>query len=252
MRKLTVLTGLIFCWSIFAYSQEELIPPRRSRMAKVGLFGAFTPGVIFPDVKPINDFLKGGGAAPLKEDGVFLWGGAGAAYIMLVPNLRVGGVGMSGSIKSTLVNVSTNVRKEAELRIGYGGVTIEYVVPIFEELDVAGGVMLGTGGIDLVLRQSNGASDTWQTEQDFLGNGLATPTPNNVTRTISGKFFVYVPSVYIEYSILGWLAVRGGASYVGMVAPSWHVDDNYEVVGVPGTVNGKGFMANIGIMLGTF
>ena len=252
MRNLAVFVILIVCWSTFGFGQEEPIPPKRSRMAKIGLFGAFTPGWIFPDVKPINDFLKGGGAAPLKDDGVLLWGGSGAAYIMLVPNLRLGGVGMSGSIKSTLVNVTTNARKDAQLRIGYGGVTIEYVVPIVEQLDVAVGTMLGAGGIDLVLRQSNRQTDTWQSEQDFLRTGMTTPTTNNVTRTLTGTFFVYIPSLYVEYTILGWLAVRGGVSYVGMAAPSWEVDGNYELLGVPGEVNGKGFMVNAGLMLGTF
>jgi len=252
MRKLAVFVTLIVCWSAFGFAQEEPIPPKRSRMVKIGLFGGFTPGLIFPDVKPINDFLKGAGAAPLKDNGVFLWGGSGAAYIMLVPNLRLGGVGMSGSIKSTLVNVTTNVRKDAQLRVGYGGVTIEYVIPVFEQLDVAVGTMLGAGGIDLVLRQSNGLSDTWQSEQDFLRSGLTVPPANNVTRTLSGTFFVYVPSLYVEYSILNWLAVRGGVSYVGMAAPSWEVDSNYELLGVPGEVSGKGFMVNAGLMLGTF
>jgi hypothetical protein len=63
---------------------------------------------------------------------------------------------------------------------------------------------------------------------------------------------VWVPAVNIEYGILGWLGVRLGASYVGMSAPSWTVDDQYDLLGVPSKVSGKGFMVNMGIFIGTF
>ena len=250
MRKLAiVLTLAATVWSA-ASAQEEPIPPKRSRMAKMGLFGGFTPGFLFPDVKPINDFLLKGKGAALNDGGMFLWGGGGAAYIMVVPNLRVGGVGMSGSIKSTSLS-TLGIRRDAELKIGYGGVTIEYVVPIVERLDVAFGAALGVGGIDLTLRQSNGQTSTWTGEQDYLATGMGAPG-SNITRVLSGSFFMYVPSVNVEFAFLGWLALRVGGSYVGMAAPSWRVDGNYDLIGVPGEVNGKGFMINAGLLVGTF
>ena len=61
-----LLTVVALCVSL-GLAQDEVIPPKHSRMAKVGLFGGFTPGMLFPNVKPINDFLVAGGAAPLKE-----------------------------------------------------------------------------------------------------------------------------------------------------------------------------------------
>jgi hypothetical protein len=250
MRKLALTLTLAACVCGSAFAQEEPIPPKRSRMVKVGLFGGFTPGMLFPDIKPVNDFLSAGRGARLKEDGMFLWGGAGAAYIMLVPNLRVGGAGMSGALKSTSVS-TIGIRRDAELRIGYGGVTIEYVVPIVERFDFAVGGLLGAGGIDLILRQSNGGTNTWIGEQNYLASGLGTPA-NNITRTLSGSFFIYVPSASFEYSFLGWMALRVGASYVGMAAPSWKVDGNYDLIGVPADVSGKGFMINAGVLIGTF
>jgi hypothetical protein len=250
MRKLSLILILAACVCGSAYSQEEPIPPKRSRMVKVGLFGGFTPGMLFPDVKPINDFLSAGKGAPLKDNGMFLWGGAGAVYIMLVPNLRVGGVGMSGRLTSTSLS-TLGIRRDAELRIGYGGVTIEYVIPIVERFDCAVGAMLGAGGIDLTLRQSNGGANTWAGEQNYLSTGLGAPA-NNITRVLTGSFFIYIPSVSFEYSFLGWLALRVGGSYVGMAAPSWKVDGNYDLIGVPAEVNGKGFMVNVGLLVGTF
>ncbi|MEW6510165.1 MAG: hypothetical protein AB1428_04330 [Bacteroidota bacterium] len=250
MRTFPVIVALACCCIFQGVAQEEPIPPKRSRMVKVGLFGGFTPGMLFPDLKPINDFLKGGKGAALKEGGVFLWGGAGAAYIMLVPNLRVGGVGMNGSIKSSSVDAA-GVRRDAELGVGYGGVTIEYVIPIVERFDFAVGTMLGAGGIDLTLRQSSGGTNTWQGEQTSFGNTPGSATIN-ATRVLSGSFFVFIPSACVEYSMLNWLALRVGVSYVGMAAPSWSVDGKYDLLGVPSGVSGRGVMVNAGLLVGTF
>jgi hypothetical protein len=246
-RAIVSLLAVTFVITV-SLAQEDPIPPKRSKAAKIGGLGGFTPGLLFVDVKEINNFLQSGKGAPLKDNGIFLTGGAGAAYIMVVPNLRVGGLGMSGSIKSSSLD-ATGLRRDAELSVGFGGVTFEYVVPVVEHFDVAFGTMLGTGGIDLTLRQHSGGANTWNGEQGYLGGTGTTP---NVTRKLGGTFFVFVPSVNFEYSILSWVGIRLGASYVGMAAPSWKVDDEYELLGVPSKVSGRGFMINAGLFVGTF
>ncbi|MEO8167988.1 MAG: hypothetical protein ABI623_07065, partial [bacterium] len=74
----------------------------------------------------------------------------------------------------------------------------------------------------------------------------------NSTRKLTGSFFVVVPEVSLEYGILGWVGVRLGVSYVGMIAPSWQVDEKYELLGVPSNISGRGVMINAGIFVGTF
>ncbi len=252
MKKglLILLVGLFSCSAVMA--QEEPIPPKRSKMPKVGLFAGFTPGWLDVDVAPVNDFIAKAGGASLGTNGMIMYGGAGAIYIMVIPNLRIGGAGMSGSLSSTLLdNNNPQLRHDAKLNVGWGGVTIEYVFPILERLDISAGAMLGWGGMDLTMRVSNGAANTWEGESTFLGKGLTTPT-NNITRTYSGKFFVYIPSVNVEYAFVGWLAARLGVSYVGMAFPSWQVDGNYDFLGVPSNVKGSGFMVQAGIFFGTF
>jgi len=63
---------------------------------------------------------------------------------------------------------------------------------------------------------------------------------------------VWIPSVNLEYAFLGWGAVRAGVSYVGMSFPSWELDGEYDLIGVPEDVNGSGFQVNLGILVGTF
>ena len=256
MKRVLLAVIILSLAGSFVYSQEDSIPPippKRSRSARIGAFGGFTPGWLFLNVDPINLYLAGAGGAPLKDDGVFLYGGAGSAYIMFLPNLRVGGVGMSGSIKSTSLD-GLGVRRDAELSVGYGGVTFEYVIPVIERLDVLVGAMLGGGGIGITLRADAGGNKTWAQEWGNFGSGNYQHggTITNITRKLDGRFFVWVPSVNAEYALLGWLGARLGVSYVGMSAPSWQLDDNYDLLGVPSDVNGKGFMINAGLFVGTF
>lgn len=238
------------------YPQGEEIPPmppKRSKAAKVGAFGGFTPGWLFADVAPVNEVLRNSGGAALNDDGIFLFGGGGSAYIMFVPNLRVGGVGMGGSIRSTALD-AFGVRRDAELTVGFGGVTIEYVIPVVERLDIAFGGMVGGGGMELTLRQDIGGNKTWQQEWGNFGSGNYQNGGQiaNVSRKLDGSFFVWVPTVSVEYAILGWVGFRVGAGYVGMSAPSWKLDGKHDLLGVPSKVNGKGFMVHGGLFIGTF
>ncbi len=250
MKKALALVLLLALLVPPALAQEEPIPPKRSRMAKVGLYGGFIPGWLNIDVKPINDFIVGAKGAPLSDNGVLMLGGGGAIYIMVLPNVRIGGVGMGGSLKSTSLDAA-GVRRDAQLNVGFGAATIEYVIPIIERLDVALGVMLGGGGIDLTMRMSNGGNNTWTSEQKFFNDGFS-GTLNNISRTYSGSFFIWSPTLNVEYSLLSWFAVRLGASYVGMAFPSWQVDSAYDLLGVPSNVSGKGFMVSAGLLFGTF
>jgi hypothetical protein len=231
-------------------AQDDPIPPKRSRMSKMGLFGGFTPGYLFMDVKPINSFLTGGKFAAVSEGGVFMTGGAGAAYIMVLPNVRVGGMGLSGGLKSS--SVEGTLRRDAQLSVGMGALTVEYVVPVVPRLDAAFGATVGWGFIDLTLRQNYGGANTWTGEQQILAGPSGIAVPPNATRILNGSFLLLSPTVNVEYAVLPWLALRVGASYSLMMLPSWRVDGEYELLGVPSDVKGQGLMLQGGILVGTF
>ncbi len=252
MRTRLCTLALLFVFTIPLIAQEEPIPPRRSKMAKVGLFGGAMPGVLFPDLGPINDYLKAAGAGTVSDNGIFMYGGGGAIYIMLVPNVRIGGMGMSGSTSSSVL--SGTVRKDADVSIGFGGVTVEYVISIVPRLDLAVGTMIGWGGIDITLRQDLGGAKTWAKEwTNFTTGDYETGAQvNDIERVMKGSFFIMVPSVNLEYAITGWLGARLGISYVAMMAPYWSLDSKYDLLGVPSSVSGKGFMINAGLFLGTY
>lgn len=252
MKRVVAICVLILTVASVCLAQEEPIPPKRSKAGKIGGLFGYTPGWLFVDTAPINNFILLNKGAALKTSGVYLNGIGGSAYIMFVPNLRVGGLGMSGKSSSTSLD-AFGVRRDVELNVGFGGVTVEYVLPLAERLDIGFGIMLGGGGLDITLRQDNGTALNWTGEWGNFGTGTYNQAQLiNSTRKLTGSYFVVVPSVNVEYGILAWIGARLGVSYVGMLAPSWKVDDKYELLGVPSNISGRGFMINAGFFVGTF
>lgn len=236
---------------------EEPLPPPHHSQAKIGGAAGFTQSLLFLNLDPINSVLTKYNAAPFNNNPLFMLGGQGYGYIMLIKNLRVGGMGMSGSMTSKSIDTSTNVQRDVSLSVGYGGVTIDYVVPVFPRLDVTFGALLGGGNLTLRLTHNDGTAKAWSNLWNDLGqtgNSNGQVPVSEFTHTISGSFFIYQPSINVEYAVLQYLGIRLGVSYNGMAGNSWTLDGNdaFSVVGVPSDISGKGIMINGGIFIGTF
>ncbi|MBI4547473.1 MAG: hypothetical protein HY707_05815 [Ignavibacteriae bacterium] len=233
---------------MFAQEQEyEPVPPKRSSQAKLGGALGFTQHWLFLDVDPLNKVLRNSGAKELDDRGMLLLGGQGYGYILFVQNLRIGGMGVSGTSKSRSLTGFT--RRDVELKVGFGGVTIDYVIPIVPRLDVAIGGLLGGGGLDIKMTRDDGRPKVWNNLWTDYGSQMPV---QEYSRKLSGSFFIYQPSVNLEFALLRWLGFRAGVSYVGMAGGDWELDEKYELLGVPDEINGKGFMLNGGIFIGTF
>jgi len=257
-RLLLISFCLLFILEIPLLAQEDEeqvpLPPKHSAQAKIGGAGGFTQNILFLDLNPINDLLKKSNAAPFSNNPMLLLGGQGYGYIMLVPNLRVGGLGAGGSMVSKSYDPDTDIRRDVELSVGFGGVTIEYAVPVVPRLDIAFGVMLGAGSTSIRMTRNINSNILWEKIWDdySMDNLLAGKYTGEYTRNLSGSFFIYQPSLNIEYAVLRWVGLRVGVSYNGMAVTDWKLDDQYDLIGVPDKVSGRGFMINGGIFLGTF
>ena len=159
-------------------------------------------------------------------------------------------MGVGGTRKAKALDPVTNTRRDIEYHIGYGGVTIEYAIPIKPRLDVAVGVMIGGGGVDLKMTRNVNDTKVWN---DLLNEyGDPNQTASEYSRKLTGSFFIYEPQVNVEYALTRWIGLRVGVSYLGMAGSSWQMDDLYDVTGVPGDIKGQGFMINTGLFIGTF
>jgi len=248
---------ILFCFLIIqstgAYPQIEEeytpIPPSKPSTGKIGGGGGYTPGWLFMDVDKLNETIISAGGTPFDGGRMMLNGGQGYAYLLLVQNLRIGGIGMSGTRTTSRVETATNTRRDVELGVGYGGVTLEYALSVVPRLDVTFGTVIGGGSMSLTIRRANGTSKDWG---DIWGE-FGSPQPaSEFSRKLEGSFFILQPSVTMEFALLRWLGVRAGVGYLGMTGGSWKLDDEYDLAGVPDGIGASGWMINTGIYLGTF
>jgi hypothetical protein len=254
MRK---VWPVIICLLMFSISgliaqieeQEEPVPPKRAVQAKLGGGLGLTSNWLMLDLDPLNRVLAGANATPFDHNSLFMTGGQVYAYVLFVPNVRVGFLGAGGSMESSSLEQSTNTRRSVDLSVGLGGASIDYVIPLMPRLDLTVGTVLGGGYMKLKMTRDDGTGKVW----GDLWNEYGSQQPaQEYTRTLEGTFFVYQPSVNLEFAILRWLGVRAGVSYLGAVDADWKLDNTYDVSGVPDNVNAKGFMITAGVFVGTF
>jgi hypothetical protein len=251
MKKFTIVISLILLNSFALFSQEDMdtSPKPERHIIRMGGAGGFTPLVLFWNVKNINQSISSEISFPkFKDQPLVLLGGQGYGYIMFIENLRIGGMGAGGGQSSSVIG-GDGYERDADIDVSFGGVTCEYVIPVAERLDIVPGIMLGGGGIDLNLRRDKYGPKEWNELIDELeGNNPI----ENFRKTFEGSFFIYQPSLNVEYALLKWVGIRFGVSYLGMLYPSWKVDEVFKTAGVPDKLNGSGVMFNAGIFLGTF
>ncbi len=251
-RTLLFCLMMILCQLTYTIAQEEpkddeLPPPKRSAAPKLGGAAGFTPEWLFLDIDPINQVLTGAQGAPFDNGRLMLTGGQGYAYVLFVPNLRIGGMGAGGTMTSK--SLVGNTRRQVDVGVGFGGVTLEYVVPIVPRLDLTFGVLAGRGSLDFTITRDDGGAKVW----GDIWDGFGTLQPaQEYTRKLSGSFYVVQPSVNLEFSLLRWMGLRAGVGYSSMSAGNWTMDDKYDIYGVPDNISGKGWMINTGIFVGTF
>ncbi len=253
MKKLLTAISLISFVVLTAAAQEQdsstdFGQSNRAR-AKVGGAGGFTPAWGLFTFDAINSTLKGAGMPVLKNQPMYLAGGEGYGYIMFLKNVRVGGSGETGTVSSTSYDPATNTEKNVDYHVSYGGFLIDYVVPLGDRLDVAAGVTIGGGGIDITTSSDNGTFKQWNSLWSEFGNNDST---TNITRHLNGSFFTVQPHVSIEYAILRWFQLRVGVSYPYMSGASWKLEDNQSILGVPENLKTDGPVITAGIMFGFF
>jgi hypothetical protein len=132
-------------------------------VARFGAAGGLAPAFVFPNVDPINAHLKTMGIPELSK-GIFVYGGGGYAYIMIVDNLRLGGIGFSGSQSTSgkLGPAYFNNDYEVNQNYSFGGLTVEYTLPFINKVALSLGAIIGLGTQSIDLYQNNGGYD-WNT-----------------------------------------------------------------------------------------
>ncbi len=250
-RLLTAfLLLLLLASSTFAQDDEdfEIRPNRRQRGGGiVGGGGGITPTWHFLNTAALNSALAVKGMPQLGEDGLFLFGGQGYVYIMIVPNLRVGGMGYGGSVEAVpepSMDRGIEPYRKTELSVGAGGVTIEYVIP-FGKFHIAIGAMLGAGSYTLTLTESDPLRKTW--------GGLFPSSPTSPVSTrheITSSFFTWQPSLTMEYEVHPFIVLGLTGGYFGGRG-SRELDKSFDLLDMP-EFNFESPFVRLGLTFGLF
>lgn len=193
---------------------------------------------MMPDLSVINSEYS------FNTDGLITYGGGGYAYVMFIDNLRLGGMGFSGSrLESKDIN-------EIGYSIGGGGLTIEYTLPFIKRIAVSPGLILGVGSIDLKVSKNNREitwQNVWSEFIDPYDSGIY-----NFTRVLSNSYYIISPTLNVDIPFNRFLALRIGAGYQMTFSDEWTVDNDQQISGVPSDLNGNSFFIQTGLFVGFF
>ena len=256
MKKIiTYITVLITS----LYGQFDLYPVTDFFGGGIG----YSPMYINIDKFPATDLLKGVGLDPDQFDSPFVvHGGEGFAH--MTGKWRIGSyAGVGSSSISTVTNVQLYVDSdgtpgysgeasqdydgnfdptiEAKVTISLGAASIEYVMPVFQDLEISAGAMMGLGRLNLSIDQYAAnpkwgdmfnfsyGSQVWDVNDEgtdstliyyYAVNNLGDPIPGfnaanapGVMSDLSGTFFNFQPYVAVKWQLLDRVGLRISAGF---------------------------------------
>lgn len=250
MKKIAVLLFLVFIGSkTFAQEGEDV-----GWVARFGAAGGLAPAFVFPNVDPINIELAKIGIPQLSSNGMFVYGGGGYAYIMILDNFRFGGIGLSGSQSSSGTvgkgATFTNVSFEAKHSYSFGGLTIEYTVPFINKVAVSVGAIIGLGTQTVDLYENFGKYEwTDLFPQPVYSSKISYP---GIHSEIKNNFISITPTLNLDVPLNRFIAVRLGGGYVLPISESWSMNNNQTVNKIPSSLGANSFFIQTGIYFGFF
>lgn len=245
MKKLLFLVlMLISIRTSFAQEGEDV-----GWVSRFGAALGIAPAYVFPNNDAINQQLTKLNI-PTLSNGMFVYGGGGFAYIMIVDNFRLGGIGLTGSQSSSGKLSMEYGGHNFELKHNYsfGGLTIEYTLPFINKIAVSiGGIIgLGTQSVEIFL---NSEKYNWNTIWPLPYHSSIAYQPA-IKSEIKNNFIAFTPTLNVDFPLSRFIAVRAGGGYVLPIKEKWEVNNGQEIIGMPGDMKANTFFIQTGIYFG--
>ncbi|MGE5399854.1 MAG: hypothetical protein ACM3S2_05600 [Ignavibacteriales bacterium] len=240
MNKVLVLSALLLL-SVPLLGQEET-----AWDAKFAAGGGFTPGWIVPDYSGINENIESFGLPKFSSSGFFATGGTGYISIAIIKNIRIGGMGLGGSVSNS--TAFGGLRREAKYSVAMGGVTIEYTLPFIRSVAVSIGTIIG-GGSNSIEYYENMGAETWG---DIWSTDPPRANITTVNRKIYNDYFLISPTLNVDIPFYRFLAFRIGGGYNIALSNNWKIDNGQDVINVPSNVSSNSYFIQAGIFIGFF
>ncbi len=215
-------------------------------MSKFGFAGGLTTSWMFPNYDEINKQLSLFGIADEFSGGLLTWGGSGYVYLMIVDDVRIGGMGFGGS--QSLNTLVDGFNREVKYGLSGGAFTIEYTLPFVKKVGISFGTMIGGG--KLTIEQYQNKNDfLWQDTWDEFNN---VDGSQNINRKIENSYLTISPTINFDIPLTRFFAIRVGSGYQFTMNESWTIENEKELKNVPSSLNGDSFFIQTGIYLGFF
>lgn len=249
-HKMKKLFALILLFSLLskAYAQEG------EDVGWVARFGAalgVTPAYVFPDVTPLNKGLSSLNIPELSK-GIFVYGAGGYAYVMIVDNLRLGGIGLTGSQASSgkLSAELGGYNFELKYSFSFGGLSVEYTLPFINKIAVSVGAIIGLG-TQIVDNYYNTGSYKWDDIWPKASGGLIKYSLP-MRAEVKNNFISISPTLNVDIPLNRFIAVRIGGGYVLPISQSWEVNNDQDISLIPTDLKANSFFIQTGIYFGFF
>lgn len=171
---------------------------------------------------------------------MYISGAHGFAGIGIIPNLRLGFMGISGS--SNINQDDAQYKSGSNLFLDVTAFSIDYGIVLFSHFAVLPGVKVGWSS----LRQEIYKSDK---ERDWANTNYSA---NNYFHTFEGSFFFAQPTLELEYALTPFIMARLSGGYSFSFSPSWDYNSYATLKNVPETINTSGLGLQFGIFVGLF
>ena len=219
-----------------------------AQFGKFSLFGGPMIGWQIPNVDEINKQLVVSGLPELSTDGYFTIGGGGYMDVPKIDGLRIGGLGTGFSTETSIVT-SNNITKRVNYKIGYGGVSLEYVKPLGDIIEVTGGATLATGELVIDIYQYQNGSTSWTQNWNELTN---TSSSQNISRSMALRFYSATPKVGLGVFLRSYLYAKINVGYMLSANSGWTGENGEEINDAPSDIKADGLVFDFSLNFGLF
>ncbi|RLC55415.1 MAG: hypothetical protein DRH89_07735 [Candidatus Cloacimonadota bacterium] len=197
----------------------------------------------------INHILEAYEFTGLDEKGILMHGGGGHGNVG--KGWFLGGMGAGYTIDKKkgydIPDTGEHVTRRMLYTNGYGGVTLDKRIAITKNLTTSLGFMLGWGGHNLQISQTDGDYD-WE----FLNDDMNSSANNAIE--LEKNYILFQPKATVMYRILDWLSIRAEGGYMlsHSYTGGWDAiscEDSFEIDNSPETPY-QGYTISIGPWFG--
>ena len=224
---------------------------KKKKKLSVGYGGGGWLPVWFVDdneFEDINHVLEAYGFSGLNEEGILMQGGGGNGN--MGKGWFIGGMGAGYSIdkkKGYITEEGTSVTRRMLYSNAYGGVTLDKRFAITKSMVASLGFMLGWGGHNIQISQTDGDYD-WLSLNDDMDSS------SNNSLELEKNYIMFQPKATVMYRLIDWLSIRaeGGFMLSHSYTNGWDAiscEDNFEIANSPETPY-QGYTISIGPWFG--